>query len=84
MSAPSATGRLQIGGGSLVYQTIDATGGGSMPFLFQHGRGGDANQPLGYIGDAPPSRVISLNARGHGPSSGIDPAAVTFEPSSTT
>jgi hypothetical protein len=34
--------------------------------------GGDANQPLGYIGDAPPSPVISLNARGHAPSSDID------------
>jgi hypothetical protein len=44
MSAPSATGQLQIGGASLVYQTIDA-GGGSMPFVFQHGMGGDANQP---------------------------------------
>jgi hypothetical protein len=32
MSAPSATGRLQIGGVSLVYRTIDA-GGGSIPFL---------------------------------------------------
>ena len=79
MSAPSAAARLQIGGASLVYQTIDATGGGSMPFLFQHGMGGDANQPLGYIGDAPPSPVISLNARGHAPSSDIDPAAATFD-----
>jgi hypothetical protein len=66
MSAPLATGRLQIGGASLVYRTIDA-GGGSMPFLFQHGMGGDANQPLGYIGDTPPGPVISLNARGHAP-----------------
>jgi len=62
MSAtPPASGRLQIGGASLIYQTIDAAGGGSMPFVFQHGLGGDANQPLGYIGDAPPSPVISLN-----------------------
>jgi pimeloyl-ACP methyl ester carboxylesterase len=79
MSARSVTGRLQIGGASLVYQTIDAAGGGSMPFVFQHGMGGDANQPLGYIGDAPPSPVISLNARGHAPSSDIDPAAATFD-----
>lgn len=78
MSAPSATGRLQIGGAGLVYQKIDA-GSGSTPFLFQHGMGGDANQPLGYIGDAPPSPVISLNARGHAPSSDIDPASATFD-----
>jgi pimeloyl-ACP methyl ester carboxylesterase len=70
MRAPSATGRLQIGA-SLLYRTIDAAGGESIPFLFLHGMGGDANQPLGCIGDAPPSRVISLNARGHGPSSDI-------------
>src|SRR6476659_716869 len=79
MSAPSATGRLQIGGASLVYQKIDATDGGSTPFVFQHGMGGDVNQPLGYIGDAPPSPVISLNARGHPPSTNIDPAAATFD-----
>jgi len=79
MSAASATGRLQIGGASLVYQTIDAAGGGSMPFLFQHGMDGDANQPISYIGDAPPSAVISLNARGHAPSNDIDPAAATFD-----
>ena len=79
MNSPSATGRCQIGGASFVYRTIDAAGGGSMPFVFQHGMGGDANQPLGYIGDAPPTSVISLNARGHGPSSDIDPAAATFD-----
>ena len=79
MSAASVRGRLQIGGASLVYQTIDAAGGGSMPFVFQHGMGGDANQPLGYVGDAPPSPVISLNARGHAPSTDIDPAAATFD-----
>jgi len=61
------TGRLQIGDASLVYLTIDAADGGSMPFVFQHGMGGDANQPLGYVGNAPPSPVISLNARGHAP-----------------
>jgi hypothetical protein len=33
--------------------------------------GGDANQPLGYVGDAPPTPVISLNARGQGASSDI-------------
>jgi hypothetical protein len=57
MSAPSVTGQLQIGGASLVSQTIDAAGG-SMPFVFQHGMGGDANQALGYIGDAPSSAKV--------------------------
>jgi hypothetical protein len=37
-----APSRLQIGDASLVYLTIDAADGGSMPFVFQHGMGGDA------------------------------------------
>jgi pimeloyl-ACP methyl ester carboxylesterase len=78
MTAPSATGRLQIAGTNLIYQTIDADGR-TTPFIFQHGMGGDANQPLGYIGDAPPIPVISLNARGHAPSSDIVPATATFD-----
>ena len=34
----------------------------ALPFIFQHGMGGDANQPLGYVGDTPPTPVIALNA----------------------
>jgi pimeloyl-ACP methyl ester carboxylesterase len=76
MSASSATARLQIGGASLVYQTAGA--GGAVPFIFQHGMGGDANQPLGYVGDSLPTPVIALNAHGQGPSSDIEPATATF------
>jgi pimeloyl-ACP methyl ester carboxylesterase len=50
-----------------------------MPFIFQHGMGGDANQPLGYIGEASPTPVISLNARGHSPSTDINAAAASFD-----
>jgi hypothetical protein len=69
MNTPAAIGRLQARGASLIYQTIGyqtigATGPSTMPFIFQHGMGGDANQPLGYIGEASPTPVISLNARG--------------------
>jgi pimeloyl-ACP methyl ester carboxylesterase len=84
MSTPPAIGRLQARGASLTYQaigyqTIGATGPSTMPFIFQHGMGGDANQPLGYIGNAPPTSVISLNARGHSPSTDINVAAASFE-----
>jgi pimeloyl-ACP methyl ester carboxylesterase len=84
MSSPPTIGQLQTGGASLVYQTvgyrtISATGPGTVPFIFQHGMGGDANQPLGYIGNAPPTPVISLNARGHSPSTDIKPATASFE-----
>ena len=84
MNTPPAIGRLQARGASLIYQTIGyqtigATGLSTMPFIFQHGMGSDANQPLDYIGDAPPTPVISLNARGHSPSSGINAAAASFE-----
>ena len=50
-----------------------------MPFIFQHGMEGDANQPLSYIGAAAPTPVISLNARGHSPSTDIDSATASFE-----
>ena len=65
MNTPRAIGRLPVRGASLIYQTIGyqaigAAGPGTMPFIFQHGMGGDANQPMGYIGDAPPTPVISL------------------------
>ena len=77
---PSTSRSLEIGGASLVYQTVDGSRRSDrLPFIFQHGMGGDADQPLGYVGDTPPSPVISLNARGHAPSSDIDPAAATFD-----
>ena len=84
MNTPAAIGRLQARGASLIYQTIGyqaigATGPSTMPFIFQHGMGGNANQALDYIGDAPPTPVISLNARGHSPSTDINAAAASFE-----
>ena len=77
MSAATRTSALEIGGARLVYQTAGV--GGAVPFVFQHGMGGDASQPLSYVGDTPPTSVIALNGRGHGPSSDIDPAAATFD-----
>jgi pimeloyl-ACP methyl ester carboxylesterase len=84
MNTPPAIGRLQARCATLIYQTIGyqargAAGHSTIPFIFQHGMGGDANQPLGYIGDAPPTPVICLNARGHSPSTDINAAAASFE-----
>jgi hypothetical protein len=73
MSAPSATGRLQIGGASLVYRTIAATGGGSMPFLFQHGMAAAASL-LGQLTRprAAQNAVILRAFPGSSPTSSID------------
>ena len=60
MSASSVSRSLQLGGARLVYRSIDGTRSGRLPFLFQHGMGGDADQPLSYVGDTPPTRMISL------------------------
>ena len=55
-----------------------------LPFVFQHGMGGNIDQPLGYVGERPPTPVISLNARGHAPSTDIDPADAPSTDSPTT
>ena len=77
MSAATRTSVLEIGDASLVYETAGA--GGAVPFVFQHGMGGDANQPLGYVGETPPTSVIALNGRGHGPSADIDTSMASFD-----
>ena len=79
MSASSVSRSLDVGRARLVHQTVEGTRAGRLPFIFQHGMGGDADQPLGYVGDTPPTRVISLNARGHGPSTDIEPESANFD-----
>jgi pimeloyl-ACP methyl ester carboxylesterase len=45
-------------------------------FIFQHGMGGDRQQPLGYLRSATPGiDVVSMDARGHGGSSDIGDAS---------
>jgi pimeloyl-ACP methyl ester carboxylesterase len=77
-----STGQLWVGDARLVYQTIGGThltGGHALPLIFQHGMGGDTKQPLGYIGGTPPAPIVALNARGHAPSSDLDPIAASFD-----
>ena len=40
--------------------------GHGLPFVFQHGLGGDVNQPFGLYRPAAGVRLISFDARGHG------------------
>lgn len=51
--------------------------GTGLPFVFQHGLGGDVNQPLGFFADvlqaSPPFRMISLDCRGHGETRPLGP-----------
>lgn len=40
--------------------------GEGVPFFFQHGLGGDVNQPTGLFKPRPGFRLLSLDCRGHG------------------
>jgi pimeloyl-ACP methyl ester carboxylesterase len=40
--------------------------GHGVPFVFQHGLGGDTRQPLGLFGPPPGCRLLSMDCRGHG------------------
>jgi pimeloyl-ACP methyl ester carboxylesterase len=79
VSAASVSRELDVGGVRLVHLSVQGTRSDGLPFLFQHGMGGDADQPLSYVGDSPPTRVIALNARGHAPSSDITPDTASFD-----
>ena len=40
--------------------------GDGLPFVFQHGLGGDVNQPFGLYRPPPGVRLIAFDVRGHG------------------
>jgi pimeloyl-ACP methyl ester carboxylesterase len=40
--------------------------GEGLPFVFQHGLGGDANQPFGLFTPPAGFRLLTLDCRGHG------------------
>lgn len=60
-------------GARLEYQIVEPTvdDRSRLPFLFQHGMGGDRRQPIGYVQRLERSRLIAMDARGHGDSSDI-------------
>lgn len=53
--------------------------GAGLPFIFQHGLGGDTGQPLGML--APPAgvRLIAFDCRGHGQTPVGNAERLTFE-----
>jgi pimeloyl-ACP methyl ester carboxylesterase len=57
--------------------------GAGLPFVFQHGLGGDADQPLSFfesdLRDNPPFRTIALDCRAHGKTHPVGPVeSLTF------
>lgn len=42
------------------------------PLVFQHGMGADLHQPLGFVQPLTTTRVVSLDARGHGGTDSVD------------
>jgi pimeloyl-ACP methyl ester carboxylesterase len=54
--------------------------GQGVPFVFQHGLGGDVRQPAGLFVPPPGVRLLSLDARAHGQTQPLgDPSALTFD-----
>ena len=54
----------------LTFHYVDTTAGegveGTTPFVFQHGLGGDVEQPSGVLRPPPGVRLLSFDCRGHG------------------
>jgi pimeloyl-ACP methyl ester carboxylesterase len=54
--------------------------GQGVPFVFQHGIGGDARQPAGLFVPPKGVRLLCLDARAHGQTQPVgDPSALTFD-----
>lgn len=55
--------------------------GTGTPFVFQHGLGGDVNQPFGLLDPLPRFRLIAFDFRGHGNTRPLgDPAQIGIAP----
>jgi pimeloyl-ACP methyl ester carboxylesterase len=50
----------------LQFHFLDTGQSGGVPFVFQHGLGGDANQPLRVYQPTPGVRLLTLDCRAHG------------------
>ena len=62
-------------GVSLFYKEV----GEGVPFVFQHGLGADANQPLSLFKPPPGVRLICMEVRGHGASDLGAPEQISIE-----
>jgi pimeloyl-ACP methyl ester carboxylesterase len=63
--------------GAVTFHYIDV--GSGMPFVFQHGIGGDVRQPVGLFTPPAGVRLLSFDARAHGQTPVGDPAALSFD-----
>jgi pimeloyl-ACP methyl ester carboxylesterase len=62
----------------LVFHYLDV--GQGVPFVFQHGIGGDVGQPAGLFRPPQGIRLLCLDARAHGKTQPLgDPSALTFD-----
>ena len=62
----------------IVFHYLDA--GPGLPFVFQHGIGGDVGQPAGLFRPPQGVRLLCLDARAHGLTQPLgDPSALTFD-----
>jgi pimeloyl-ACP methyl ester carboxylesterase len=62
----------------IVFHYLDV--GQGMPFVFQHGIGGDVGQPAGLFRPPQGIRLLCLDARAHGQTQPLgDPSALTFD-----
>ena len=61
----------------LTFEVFDA--GAGTPVVFQHGLGGSHLAVTSTLGEAPPYRLVAMNARAHGGTTPLgDPADLTF------
>jgi pimeloyl-ACP methyl ester carboxylesterase len=62
----------------IVFHYLDV--GQGVPFVFQHGIGGDVRQPAGLVVPPQGLRLLCLDARAHGQTQPLgDPSALTFD-----
>ena len=62
----------------IVFHYLDV--GQGVPFVFQHGIGGDVGQPVGLVRPPNTLRLLCLDARAHGQTRPLgDPSALTFD-----
>jgi pimeloyl-ACP methyl ester carboxylesterase len=62
----------------IVFHYVDV--GQGVPFVFQHGLGGDVGQPVGLCRPRNGIRLLCLDARAHGQTRPLgDPSALTFD-----
>lgn len=67
---------FRVGGVTFHYTDV----GAGVPFLFQHGIGGDVRQPAGLFSPRPGVRLLSFDARAHGQTVPLgDAAALSFD-----